>query len=89
MEIIIHPRIHEEHPELEDLDVESAFRNVFAEVRRMVKDEEEFMAIGSDSKGRLVEIVYRIDIDGNAIVFHGFTPPTNKALAELGLAGRY
>ncbi len=89
MSILVHPRIHEKHPELEDKDVESAFRNVFTEVRRMDKDEEEFMAIGSDAKGRLVEIVYRIDYDGNMIIFHAFTPPTKKTLAELGLRGRH
>lgn len=52
-------------------------------------DVEEFMAIGSDSKGRLVEIVYRTDFEGNIIIFHAFTPPTNKALTELGLVGRH
>ena len=89
MEVFVHQRIHEKHPELEDEDVESAFNNAFAEVRRFDKDVEEFMAIGSDSKGRLVEIVYRTDFEGNIIIFHAFTPPTNKALTELGLMGRH
>ena len=89
MEIVVHPRIHEKHPELDDEDVESAFSNAFAEVRRFDQDNEEFMAIGSDSKGRLIEIVYRVDLEGNVIIFHGFTPPTNKALTELGLMGRH
>ena len=86
--MIIHPRIHERHPEIFDEDVESAFNNVFAQAYRSKDGAEEYMAIGSDSNGRLLELVYRIDSDGIAIVYHAFTPPTKKALSEFGITGR-
>ena len=88
-EVVVHPRIHEKHPELKDEDVESAFRNIFSQALRSLEEREEYMAIGSDSNGRLIEIVYRSDPEGNVIIYHAFTPPTKKALAELGRKGKY
>lgn len=86
--LIIHPRIHERHPEINDDDVKSAFCNIFAQVYRSKDGAEEYMAIGSDLNGRLLEMVYRLDSQGIAIVYHAFTPPTNKALRELGMIER-
>lgn len=87
-EIIIHPRIHEKHPEIDKQDVRYAFQNIVAQALRVEKDVQEYIAIGSDSRGRFLELVYRIDYEGNAIIFHAFTPPTKKALKELGLDKR-
>ena len=88
MEVFIHPRIHERHPKLNDDDVRSAFLNIFSQAMRTDDKCEEYMAIGSDARGRLIELVYRVDSEGIAIVYHAFTPPTKKALTELGLKGR-
>lgn len=87
-DLIIHPRIHERHPEISSADVKSAFNNIFAQAYRVEKDAEEYMAIGSDLRGRLLEMVYRVNSDGMAIVYHAFTPPTKKALEELDLNER-
>lgn len=52
--LIIHPRIHERHPEINDDDVKSAFCNIFAQVYRSKDGAGEYMAIGSDLNGRLL-----------------------------------
>lgn len=46
----------------------------------------EWLAVGRDDRGRLVELVYQYDEEDDFFfVFHGMTPPTGKTLRELGL----
>ena len=46
----------------------------------------EWLAVGLDGRGRLVELVYQYDEDDDFFfVFHGMTPPSGKTLRELGL----
>ena len=48
----------------------------------------EWLAVGLDGKGGLVELVYQYDErEGFLFVFHGMAPPTGKTLRELGLEG--
>ena len=79
MEIYVHPRITQKHPQLSEEDIKVAFRNMFRHVRR---DSGEYVGIGSDSRQRLIQMVFTIGPDV-ITVYHGFTPPTDKALAEL------
>ncbi|WP_273394692.1 hypothetical protein [Thermophilibacter mediterraneus] len=46
----------------------------------------EWLAVGLDGRGRLVELVYQYDDEDDFFfVFHGMTPPSGKTLRELGL----
>ena len=51
-------------------------------------DAVDYIAIGADSNGRLIEMVARATEDGEWVIFHAFTPPTKKALRELGMTRR-
>jgi hypothetical protein len=84
--IKVHPRVHRRHPDLTDDDVLGAWANCIRSVPRVDKNPNEHIAVGSDGKGRLVEMVGVRLMDGSWIVFHAMTPPTRKTLLELGLA---
>jgi hypothetical protein len=81
MKLIVHPRIHEKHPELSDEDVKAAFRGIFKHIRRSDGD---LVGVGMDGKRRLVEMVARCHDDA-VIVCHAFTPPTQKVMRGIGM----
>jgi hypothetical protein len=87
-EIRVHQRVHERHPEIEDADVVSAWKNAIAFIRRDTDEKDFYVAVGSDEKGRLIEITAARKADGRLLAFHAKTPPTNKSLIELGLIRR-
>ncbi len=80
-------RIHERHPELEPDDVRSAWEGAIAYAVRSDSRPFEYIAIGFDATGRSIEMVGRRTSVGDWIIWHAFTPPTRKALCELGLGG--
>ena len=81
--IVIHPRIAIRHPEVTEEDVIQAIKGM---VRYQQRESGEWLAVGFDGKGRLIEIVYLYDSgDDTFFVFHGMTPPSGKTLRELGL----
>lgn len=86
--IVVHPRITERHPEIEAQDVLDAWDACIRAVPRIGTDAIEYIAIGSDSHGRLLEMVARDTGAGVWIIYHAFTPPTIKALRELGMTRR-
>lgn len=79
MRILVLDRVHERHPELSEDDVVTAFRSVMVDAQREGGD---WMAIGLDGRGRNVELLYRVRGDA-VLVYHAFTPPTNKFMKEL------
>ena len=81
-------RVSQRHPELSDDDIRSAWRNAMAALPRTTKAREELAATGADPRGRLVEMVAVRTDDGGWLVYHAFTPPTRKMLAELGMTRR-
>lgn len=82
-QIGVHPRISERHPEVSDADVMAAMRSM---IRYKQRDSGEWIAVGTDSRSRLVELVYIYDADDDYFfVYHGMTPPSSKTLRELGL----
>ncbi len=81
MRLIVHPRIHRIHPELSDEDVKTAFNGIFKHVHRLDGD---LVGVGMDGKRRMVEMIARYDDDA-VIVYHAFTPPTQKVMRELGM----
>ncbi|MDR3070369.1 MAG: hypothetical protein LBU38_05085 [Propionibacteriaceae bacterium] len=84
----VHPRVNQRHPEVTDADVLAAWANAIAFVRRETDEKDFYVAVGSDSKGRLIEVVASRETDGQLLVFHAMTPPTRKTLTELGLVRR-
>ena len=79
MEIYVHPRIAQKHPQLSEEDIKVAFRNQFMCAQRPTG---EYVGVGMDGRCRLVELVYALERK-RANVFHALTPPTNKVLLEL------
>ena len=82
---MVHPRVFERHPELSEEDILGAWGACIRAVPRLDKDPNEYIAIGSDSKGRLIEMIAQKVDSGFWIIYHAFTPPTIKALRELGM----
>ena len=82
-QIGVHPRISRRHPEVAEADVMIAMRSM---IRYKQRDSGEWIAVGTDSHNRLVELVYIYDDDEDYFfVYHGMTPPSGKTLRELGL----
>lgn len=82
-QIGVHPRIGERHPEVSEADVMAAMRSM---IRYKQRRSGEWVAVGTDSRSRLVELVYLYDAeDDYFFVYHGMTPPSSKTLRELGL----
>jgi hypothetical protein len=84
VEIYVHPRIKERHPNISDDDVLTAMSNFVRMRNRKAPDNEQFIAVGFDRKGRLLEMVGIIN-GKERLIYHAMTPPTKKMLAELGL----
>ena len=82
-QIGVHPRISRRHPEVAEADVISAMRSM---IRYKQRGSGEWIAVGMDSRDRLVELVYIYDADDDYFfVYHGMPPPSGKTLRELGL----
>ena len=87
-EVWVHPRIVEKHPELSEDAVLHAWNSCLKSVPRVDKGPDEYIAVGIDSSGRMVEMIARRTSDGSFIIYHAFTPPTRKMLFELKLLNR-
>ena len=85
--VVVHPRVHERHPDLSDADVPCAWRNCIRARQRLNRSPNECIAIGVNERGRLIEMVAFCSPDGDWLIYHAMTPPTKKTLVELGLAG--
>ena len=85
---IVHPRANERHPELTEQDVLDAWEACIKYAPRMDRENDEVIAVGMDSRGRLLEMIARRIENGSFVIFHAFTPPTKKALFELGFTKR-
>ena len=82
-QIGVHPSNSERHPEVGEADVVAAMRSM---IRYKQRGSGEWVAVGTDSRSRLVELVYIYDAeDDYFFVYHGMTPPSGKTLRELGL----
>lgn len=78
-------RIHERHPEIDSDDVREAWDNAITHAVREDSRPFEYLAAGFDGRGRAIEIVGRRTPEGDWVIWHAFTPPTRRALIELGL----
>lgn len=86
--VVVHPRVEERHPELSRDDVLSAWENMLSYLPRLESDPTRYVAVGSDSRGRLIEMVAQKGCNGTWIIFHAMTPPSRKTLVELKLTRR-
>ena len=87
-EIKVHPRVHRRHPEIDDEDVRSAWRNAIRIVLRQLNEKDHYLVIGQGASGRVIEIVAAREDNGSVLVFHAMTPPSKKTLKELGFIRR-
>ena len=79
----VHPRIAEHSPEISPQDVSVAMRSMN---RYVQMPRGEWLAVGSDAQGRLIELAYVYDAVADSFtVFHAATPPSVAVLKELGL----
>ena len=85
-DMVVHPRIHERHPDITDADVAAAWDNVLLSAPRD-DGTGSWVSIGMDGNGRLLEMVSIHNAAGQWLVYHAMTPPSKKTLKELG-AGR-
>jgi hypothetical protein len=86
--LYVHPRVHERHPELLDRDVIAAWETALLSTPRTEKNPNEYLAVGFDGRGRLLEMV-AVRLDGcDWLIYHAMTPPSNKTFEELGIERR-
>ena len=86
--LIVHERVTARHPELTEEDVRSAWEGALTSTPRIHKNPSEYVALGFDGNGRLLELVAaRLD-GGDWLIFHAMTPPSDKTFKELGIRRR-
>lgn len=85
MEVFVHPRVMERHPDLTEEDVKTAWDNFVAMGFRVAEGAGQVLAIGFDGTGRDIEMV-AVANEGGYLIYHALSPATTKAMQELGLA---
>lgn len=84
----IHPRIFLRHPQLNEEDIRTAWRNSYYEALRAdSQNYPEYLWIGVDSKGRDVEMVGTLT-DGGWLIYHANTPLSRRVRLEVEKARR-
>ena len=84
----IHPRIFLRHPQLNEEDIRTAWRNSYYEALRAdSQNYPEYLGIGVDSKGRDVEMVGTLTDDG-WLIYHANTPLSRRVRLEVEKARR-
>jgi len=81
--VFVDDRVPLRHPDISKEDARTAWLNCFKSIPRIDKDPDEYLAIGTDGKGRLLELVVIRDAEGDWLVYHAKTPPTDNAKREL------
>lgn len=86
-EVYADGRVETRHPEqhITKRDAVEAWYNSIRSVPRLGKNPNEYLAIGIDGKGRLIELVAVRNSDGDFLIYHAFTPPQENAKRELGI----
>ncbi|MCL1799301.1 MAG: hypothetical protein FWG23_06160 [Eggerthellaceae bacterium] len=83
--VIVDKRVHDRHPEIEDFDVLSAWKNAISIVKRETSEKDFLVVVGVDTKSRLLELVAAEETSGALRIFHAMTPPSEKTLREVGM----
>lgn len=83
MRVVVHPRVSAKRPELTEDDIRSAFEGALRS-RARDTDPVQWVGVGMDSHGRLLEFIAVETQPDVWLVFHGM-PATKKVLHEVGL----
>ena len=83
--LIVHPRIEQRHPEIAEDDVVAAWNGAIRSTPRLPDKPDEYIALGFDGKGRLLEVVAVRMADAKWVAYHACTPPSDKTFKELGI----
>ena len=86
--LIVHPRVRQRHPDIDEDDVMAAWESAIVSTPRVGTNSDEYIALGFDGKGRLIEVVAVRLESGDWLIFHATTPPSDKTFAELGIDRR-
>lgn len=88
--VYVDDRVETRHPELRISkdDAVAAWYNAIRSRSRIEKNPDEYLAIGIDGRGRLIELVAVRDDEGDFLIYHAFTPPQANAKRELGIIER-
>lgn len=81
-------RIHERHPDVTVEDAIHAWRACLVSMPRLGKEPEEWVGIGMDSRGRLLEVVAIRSESGAWLIKHAQTPPQERIKRELAAKRR-
>ena len=82
--VVVHKRVAERHPDISEQDALQAWRNAVAVVNRTYSPPDIYAAAGSDSKGRMLELLGIELEDGTLMIYHAMKL-TRKMSSELGL----
>lgn len=67
--------------------IASAWENFVAKRYRGAPNEGEVVAVGYDGHGRFIQMI-AVEKPYGTLIIHAMTPPTEKALRELGMLRR-
>lgn len=84
--LLVHPRIHERHPDVTDEDVRATWRNQVKRRKREGLHPPQYAAVGFDAKGRLLQVVVVYDPGRDTILAFHAMKATQSMLNELGLS---
>ena len=88
MDLVIHPRVCERHPQLSESDIELAWRRSYYEALRSESPNfPEYLWIGRDAKGRDIEMVGTLTEEG-VLIYHANTPLSARTEREVKSNGR-
>lgn len=87
MPVLLHPRVLEKRPWLDEWEIISTWTNAARMLPRQGEYEpDQMMAIGWDAHGRLTELIaYQGEEDDEWIIFHA-APARKRFLAEMGFS---
>ena len=82
--VIVHNRVAERHPEIDEADAICAWRNAIAVANRTYSPPDIYAAAGVDGKGRMLELL-GIELDDGSLMIYHAMKLTRKMGKELGL----
>ena len=88
--VYVDDRVETRHPE-QKITKDDALTAWYSAIRsrpRLQKNPNEYLVIGIDGKGRLIELVAIRNGEGDFLIYHAFTPPQANAKRELGITER-
>jgi hypothetical protein len=86
--IFVDDRVPLRHPDISKEDAATAWVNCIKSRPRIDKDPSEYLAVGTDRKGRLIELVALRNAQGDWLIYHAMTPPSENVKRELQMKRR-